>query len=361
MADELEISDDWLRDFYKECGREVTLSYTTLNQMKNWAIVVQGTIIAAVAAFGRSVYATGTATAPKEIGTAIVVGAVLAHLFTIRFMIRSILCYINLLRWNILQAAIVQLKLPLDASTDLVKRQAALREKIQQYYHDWASPIPRGAQIASCLKLGFGLLLALPTALVIWGAFAHWDVPWVRGLTVLAIAGTLIEFFDFLTSRFFDTPKRAAKRRNKRPIFPAPSGTPGYIVLWVANVGVSSWIVLGTDQINSFAAHRMILIVVVACALYLALYVLGTGFAPRPEKLRPHLRQLLAGLGAITALSVLVSFNRIAVLVSTGAGVLLMLLALFLRRGKGDKRSVTTQPAGGEQSATPVEKTSTSG
>src|SRR5574341_1741574 len=30
----------WLEAFYKECGREVTLAYTTLNQMKNWAMIV---------------------------------------------------------------------------------------------------------------------------------------------------------------------------------------------------------------------------------------------------------------------------------------------------------------------------------
>ena len=30
----------WLHDFYKECGREATLAYTTLNQMKNWAMVI---------------------------------------------------------------------------------------------------------------------------------------------------------------------------------------------------------------------------------------------------------------------------------------------------------------------------------
>ncbi len=32
--------DAWLHDFYKECGREATLAYTTLNQMKNWAMVI---------------------------------------------------------------------------------------------------------------------------------------------------------------------------------------------------------------------------------------------------------------------------------------------------------------------------------
>ena len=105
MSENLE--DDWLHDFYKECGREVTLSYTTLNQMKNWAIVVQGTIIASVAGFGRSLLTSGDTSTSREIGTAVVIGAVLAHLFTIRFMVRSMLCYINLLRWNVLQSAIV--------------------------------------------------------------------------------------------------------------------------------------------------------------------------------------------------------------------------------------------------------------
>src|SRR6266404_5852260 len=50
----VELDDPWLHDFYKECGREVTLAYTTLNQMKNWAIVVQAAVISGVVAFGKN-------------------------------------------------------------------------------------------------------------------------------------------------------------------------------------------------------------------------------------------------------------------------------------------------------------------
>ena len=39
----------WIDTFYKECGREVTLAYTTLNQMKNWAMTIAAAALAAQA------------------------------------------------------------------------------------------------------------------------------------------------------------------------------------------------------------------------------------------------------------------------------------------------------------------------
>src|SRR5947199_10747156 len=95
--DQPALDDAWLRDFYKECGREVTLAYTTLNQMKNWAIVVQAAIIASVASFGRALLQSPKNEADPDLSVAIVIGAVLAYLFTLRFFVRAILCYINLL------------------------------------------------------------------------------------------------------------------------------------------------------------------------------------------------------------------------------------------------------------------------
>lgn len=47
------LDDKWIENFYKECGREVTLAYTTLNQMKNWAIVIAGALLSGFA-FGTS-------------------------------------------------------------------------------------------------------------------------------------------------------------------------------------------------------------------------------------------------------------------------------------------------------------------
>ncbi len=45
--------DTWIEHFYKECGREVTLAYTTLNQMKNWAIAIVAAFVSALVTLGK--------------------------------------------------------------------------------------------------------------------------------------------------------------------------------------------------------------------------------------------------------------------------------------------------------------------
>src|SRR5438046_9006044 len=87
------ISFKWVENFYKECGRETTLAYTTLNQMKNWAMVIAAAFISAIVTLGRP--------AEGEIKASVLLGmyaaAVVAYVFNLRFFIRAILCYINLI------------------------------------------------------------------------------------------------------------------------------------------------------------------------------------------------------------------------------------------------------------------------
>jgi len=88
------ISFKWVENFYKECGREITLAYTTLNQMKNWAMVIAGAVLSGLA------FGSAAGTYPTK---PMFIGVVIAFAFTLRFFIRAILCYINLSRWNTLQ------------------------------------------------------------------------------------------------------------------------------------------------------------------------------------------------------------------------------------------------------------------
>src|SRR5712692_7801530 len=84
-----DLDENWLHDFYKECGREATLAYTTLNQMKNWAMV-----IAAAAISGLS-FGNKSSEYPTPIMFA---GSVIVYTFILRFFVRAIICYINLVR-----------------------------------------------------------------------------------------------------------------------------------------------------------------------------------------------------------------------------------------------------------------------
>src|SRR5712692_7160109 len=47
MSENEDNFEKWVENFYKECGRETTLAYTTLNQMKNWAMVIAAAFISA--------------------------------------------------------------------------------------------------------------------------------------------------------------------------------------------------------------------------------------------------------------------------------------------------------------------------
>lgn len=234
-----ELDKEWLRDFYKECGRETTLAYTTLNQMKNWAITVQAAIIASVAAFAK-------VTAQSDLhSTAIAlpmaIGSTLAYVFTLRFFVRAILCYINLLRWNTLQAAIVESKLipRIRAQPRTVAElEERVRTQIQQLYFGWLSPTGRTALIASNLKLGFGILIVIPTLMMAWSvSLVFADDSVVRSLVTFALGATLIEGYDFYTCPYFDTvPEfeiRETKAMQKGELFPAPSADLHYIASWV--------------------------------------------------------------------------------------------------------------------------------
>lgn len=239
-ASSAQISDDWLRDFYKECGREVTLAYTTLNQMKNWAIVVQASIIAAVVSFGRS------QPNPRDALVPIVAGALLAYVFTLRFFVRAILCYLNLLRWNTLQSAIVQFKLvPKDTATTQAELESNLRREINDYYHRWLAVVPRTSQLSSNLKLGFGLLLAIPATLFVGGVVMLWGDSLVRGMLLFAIGATAIEGLEFKRSAFFDTPANANRRTKVPKTFPDPEGSEGVILMWLLVLALSVGVMLG--------------------------------------------------------------------------------------------------------------------
>lgn len=241
-------NNNWLETFYKECGREATLAYTTLNQMKNWAMIVAAAAISGLA-FGAK-----SADYPAPVMFA---GAVIVYVFVLRFYIRAILCYINLVRWNVLQSDCIQLNLmPKRGSS--TQNEPELRKKLeddlQNYYFAWLSPIPRKEQLYQNLKLGFYLLFALSLFFVVWGAVSLWvNSALVRGLTVFAVLDTVLEFNDFAKSKYFDDVS-AWERRQKRgklyEIFPIPASRGAFLLGWVATLSISL-IVAGWSSVKA--------------------------------------------------------------------------------------------------------------
>jgi hypothetical protein len=237
----------WLEAFYKECGREVTLAYTTLNQMKNWAMIVVAAAISGLS--------FGTA-ADKYPNVPMFVGTVVVYTFVLRFYVRAILCYINLGRWNRLQNDCVALVLAPPGS-DRPAHEAKLAASIEIYYHQWRSVYSRKTQLISNLKLGFALFLALPLFFMVWGALTLWSSPIVQGLAFFAIGDTAVELNDFLKSGYFDNAKaheRKAKKRTPQQLFPAPESAVMFVALWVAVVAGSILLVLRSVLIERLSA-----------------------------------------------------------------------------------------------------------
>jgi len=235
------LDEGWLHDFYKECGREATLAYTTLNQMKNWAMVVAAAVLSGLPFGGKS----------SEYPTPIMfAGVVIVYMFVLRFFVRAILCYINLIRWNVLQSDCVELKLVRvtirPGATAEPEEQKFLRD-LQNYYFEWLSPLSRSNQLFQNLKLGFYLLFGLTLFFLIWGATALWGHYVVRGLVIFAMLNTLLEAYDFFTSKYFDdvaaNERRKARRKNSR-VFPIPRSRGIFFLLWALNIAVSSIVAL---------------------------------------------------------------------------------------------------------------------
>lgn len=232
--------DKWLDSFYRECGREVTLAYTTLNQMKNWAMVVAAAAISGLS-FSSSAQQNQYPNLPMFVGTVVV------YVFVLRFYIRAILCYTNLLKWNKLQADCLSLKLlqpvrnvPL-LSTEQLKKNLA--EDINNHYFEFLPTVGRKTQLLANLKLGFILLFALTLFFLIWGVVGLWSTALVKGLTVFAVGNTILEMYDFFTSRNFDDVPAWKKRRAKGReygVFPVPQTRSFFMYGWVLNVAVSA-------------------------------------------------------------------------------------------------------------------------
>jgi hypothetical protein len=243
---------DFIKEFYKECGREVTLAYTTLNQMKNWAIVVTAALMGAFASFWRRGQ-DGALT--EDVTLVALVAASLSLLFNLRFFIRASICYVNMLRWNRLQNAIASFKM--GTSRKKAISESELIDEIDTYYHRWASPVGRFEQVSSNLKLGFGLLLAIPTLVVVVCGINSVGDPMAMAVCSFVISGFLIECYEFSTTRFLDVSEKLDKKDRKRArkeeldgsrrkgrggVFPGSSSSLLVFLMWFFSVVLSIFV-----------------------------------------------------------------------------------------------------------------------
>ena len=193
---------DWLKSFYKECGREVSLAYDVLNQTNNWAI----TLIIAVLATGfigsirfdnndtlKFVYPT------IYHWTFIIV----AWVINMRFFVRSALALVNMYRWNtLINSTMKVLSLPENHPSSSIFKDN-LSKKIESYYFKWNSPIKTRKLFWENLRLIYLWLFLIIIALFIIGLILlEKNLFYFIGLGFF-IAATAYEVINFLFYRAF--------------------------------------------------------------------------------------------------------------------------------------------------------------
>jgi hypothetical protein len=187
----------FLDTFYRECGREVTLAYTVLNQTNTWAVtffaIVMGPSL--IGLVRRPVDAVTFAfDYPNQF---VWFYLIFAWGILLRFLQRSALALANMYRWNELATATWEVA----ALREKHPRQPELNDKlveaVDRLMMKWGDPRPRHQILWSTLKLMYLIPLAILLYLFVWG-FA--ELPrnalyW--GGTCVFIAWTAIELLFF--------------------------------------------------------------------------------------------------------------------------------------------------------------------
>lgn len=142
------LDSDWLRVFYAEVGREVTLARESQRETHNWIIAVAGGIITAAWALSNaeSFY-------PSEKSLLLVI---LMVPLIFRFFVRSCLEYQIFNRWSSLRNALDDYYFTKTIHKELNNTaMESLIEQIRLYYFQWKQPKPFGKMLKDNLNLAY--------------------------------------------------------------------------------------------------------------------------------------------------------------------------------------------------------------
>ncbi len=191
---------DWIRTFYTECGREVSLAYDVLNQTTNWGVTLTAAVLAA--SFVDALQPGPSGKLEFLYPTTVHwFYAIVAWVVMVRFFVRSCIALVNMYRWNtLICAASKVLSLP-EESPDARVYSRNLARQVKAYFYDWYSPIPRGKAIWNSLKLMYIWFFLILLVLVVWGA-VQIDKDWLFFAGVAAfVVSTSLETYWFVTWR----------------------------------------------------------------------------------------------------------------------------------------------------------------
>jgi len=139
-AEEKSSTNEWLKKYYDQAGREIGVAFGAINANTGWAITLLSILVTGI--FLSGIF--------PDIRSFIVL--LLISLLLIRFFARTVLAYQNLIRWNIFRNSIDKIFLGEDRDGSIQKD---LRKSIDLYDWRWLSPQPRSKLILSNLRYGY--------------------------------------------------------------------------------------------------------------------------------------------------------------------------------------------------------------
>jgi hypothetical protein len=162
------IDRKFLDTFYRECGREVTLAYTVLNQTNTWAVTFFAAVMgpSLVGLVKKSSSGAFTFEYPNPYFWLFLI---FAWGILLRFLQRSALALANMYRWNELATAtweVVALRADHPCQGELNDN---LVELVNRLMINWRDPRRRAQVLWGTLKLMYLVPLLVLFVLVAWG------------------------------------------------------------------------------------------------------------------------------------------------------------------------------------------------
>lgn len=217
------MKQSWVQDFYHECGREIGTNLANLHTISSWTLTGGAALVSALVIEG------GFPDLPSY--ALLVLGTALF----IRFLVRSMLVYGNVERFNKLQKAALKY---LRSGKDEDMQQ--LDELIERLYEKWESPVPVLQLINSNgVLVGSAYVFSVLLAAIAYSAVVlrtRWEAQLITYLGV-AVLGT--EVLLFVSSRYF-THRRLATREKTPATRKWGFAIAGGILLSVALLALAS-------------------------------------------------------------------------------------------------------------------------
>jgi len=190
------LDDEWLRMFYEQVGRELSLARESQRETHTWVITLTAGVFTAFLTFGGNGFNYPTENA------FLAVLIILPLLF--RFFVRSCLEYEILHRWTVLRNALdayffARSHMP-DKVTDASRH---LRDVIPKYYFAWYAARPFGRMLVDNIKLAYGWSFIVFSALLVWGLMMQHKSSVICGCLAAFVVWMVLELYWFMTYHGF--------------------------------------------------------------------------------------------------------------------------------------------------------------